>query len=79
MKLLIKHRAGIETGIALSAGGLGLLTGFWQDWIEGLTGWDPDRHNGSSEWLIVVALLAVAVTMGLAGYRHWRQLATARK
>lgn len=74
---LSKYRAGIETGIALLTGGLGLLTVFWHDWIEGLTGWDPDRHNGSVEWLIVVILLAAAVTMGLAARRDWRQLAAA--
>jgi len=40
-----------------------------------LTGLDPDQHNGSVEWLIVVVLLAVAVTMGLVARRHWRLLA----
>jgi hypothetical protein len=72
---LSKYRAGLETGIALLSGALGLLTVFWHDWIEGLTGWDPDHHNGSVEWLIVVVLLAVAVVMGLAARRDWRQLA----
>jgi hypothetical protein len=76
---LSKYRAGTETGIALFAGGLGLLTVSWHDWIEGLTGWDPDRHNGGLEWLIVVVLLAAAVTMGLVAHRDWRQLAAARK
>jgi hypothetical protein len=51
------------------------LTIFWHDWIEALTGWDPDHHNGTVEWIIVIALLAVSVAMGLAARRHWRLLA----
>jgi hypothetical protein len=61
--------------VALCAGVLGLLTIFWHDWIEMLTGLDPDQHNGSAEWLLVAGLLAVAVAMGLVARRHWRLLA----
>jgi hypothetical protein len=60
--------------LALSAGTLGILTIFWHDWIEVLTGWDPDHHSGSMEWILVVGLLAVAVWAGLAARRHWRLL-----
>ena len=69
-----KTRAGLETAIALAAGLLGIITIFWHDWIEALTGWDPDQHNGALEWLIVAALLAVAVIVGGAARRHWRLL-----
>jgi hypothetical protein len=69
-------RVRLETAIAVFAGALGILTMFWHDWIEALTGWDPDHHNGSFEWLIVAVLLAVAVAMGLLARRHWRLLAT---
>ena len=54
------------------AGALGIVTVFWHDWIEALTGWDPDHHNGSAEWLIVAVLLAVAVAMGTVSRRHWK-------
>ena len=50
------------------------MTIFWRDWIEALTGWDPDQHNGSAEWLIVVCLLVVAVAVGAVARRHWRLL-----
>ena len=50
---------------------------FWHDWIEALTGWDPDHHNGSVEWLIVVALLAVAVAIGIMARRDRRLLIAA--
>ncbi len=65
-------RIGLESAIALFAGALGVLTIFWHDWIEALTGWDPDHHNGSLEWLIVVALLAVAAVVGAVARRDWR-------
>jgi hypothetical protein len=67
-------RAQLETAGALFAGILGILTIFWHDWIEALTGWDPDQHNGSAEWLIVAGLLVIAVAMGTVARRHWRQL-----
>lgn len=64
----------LEVAIALCAGILGVLTIFWHDWIEALTGQDPDHHNGSMEWIVVVGLLAVAVTVGFAARRHWKLL-----
>jgi hypothetical protein len=66
-----KIRVGLETAIALLSGLLGVVTIFWHDWIEALTGWDPDQQNGSAEWLIVAALLVVAVAMGTVARRHW--------
>ena len=67
----------LEMGIASVAWTLGLLTIFWRDWIEGLTGWDPDHHNGSAEWLIVAGLLILAAVAGLSARRHWRRLTAA--
>lgn len=67
-------RVELETGIALLAALLGVVTIFWRDWIEALTGWDPDQHNGSAEWLIVVCLLVIAVAVGAVARRHWRLL-----
>jgi undecaprenyl pyrophosphate phosphatase UppP len=71
-----KVRVGLEAAVALLAGCLSVVTIFWHDWIEALTGWDPDQHSGSAEWLIVVGLLIVAVAVGTAARRHWRQLLT---
>jgi hypothetical protein len=70
-----KVRVRLEMAVALCAGILGIVTIFWHDWIEALTGWDPDQHNGSAEWLIVAVLLAVAVAMALVARRHWKLLA----
>jgi hypothetical protein len=71
---LLRVRVRVEMAVALSAGVLGILTIFWHNWIEVLTGRDPDHHDGSVEWILVVGLLAVALTVGLAARRHWRLL-----
>jgi hypothetical protein len=65
----------IEATIAGLAGLLGFGTAFWHGWIEALTGWDPDQHSGSLEWLLVGILLATALGMGLQARHHWRALA----
>jgi hypothetical protein len=72
-----KVRIRLEIAVAAGAAGLGILTIFWHDWIEALTGWDPDQHSGSAEWAAVIGLLAIAAGMGLAARRHWKLLATA--
>ena len=72
---LLRVRMRVEMAMALSAGVLGILTIFWHDWIEVMIGWNPDHHDGSAEWTLVVGLLAVAITAGLAARRHWRLLA----
>jgi hypothetical protein len=69
-----KIRVGLETAIALLAGLLGIVTIFWRDWIEALTGWDPDQHSGGAEWLIVAGLLVIAVAIGTIARRHWKLL-----
>jgi hypothetical protein len=69
-----KVRAQLEAIASLCAGILGIVTIFWHDWIEALTGWDPDHHNGSFEWLIVASLLVISAAMGTAARRHWRLL-----
>ena len=50
--------------IALFCGVPAVLTIFWPDWIEALTGFDPDEHDGTVEWLIVIGLLSTAPYWG---------------
>ena len=63
-------RIRVEAAMAGLAGALGIVTVFWRDWIEALTGSDPDQRNGSAEWLIVAVLLAVALALGTVSRRH---------
>jgi hypothetical protein len=74
-----KSRAALESAIALTAGALGIITIFWHDWVESLTGWNPDQHNGAAEWLTVVTLIMVAAISGTLARRSWRLLAAARE
>ena len=61
-----------EAAVAVLAGALAILTLVWRDWIESLSGWDSDHHNGSVEWLVAAVLLAVALAMATVSRRHWK-------
>jgi hypothetical protein len=50
--------------ITAFCGILAVLTIFWADWIEAQTGFDPDQHDGTVQWLIVIALLSSAPYWG---------------
>jgi uncharacterized membrane protein len=63
----------IETGLAAIAGLLALITPIFPDWIEFVSGWDPDQHNGSVEWMIVVGLFLVTVVMVALAAIEWRR------
>jgi hypothetical protein len=62
-----------ETVIAGVCGVLAVVTIFWRDWIEALTGYDPDHHSGSAEWLIIAGLALVCVIASLASRADWRR------
>ncbi len=67
----------LETGMATMTAILFVITLVWRDWIEIVFGVDPDKGNGSLEWLIVGALLVVTLVLfTLAGF-EWRRARTA--
>jgi uncharacterized membrane protein len=63
----------IEIGLAAITGLLALITPIFPDWIEFVSGWDPDQHNGSVEWMIVVGLFLVTVVMVALAAIEWRR------
>jgi hypothetical protein len=63
----------IETALASLCGFLAVLTIFSRDWIEALTGYDPDQHDGSLEWMMVAGLALVCVLLSLAARVEWRR------
>lgn len=74
-----RTRAGallVEAALASLEGFLAVLSVLWRDWVEATTGLNPDRHNGSFEWAIVVVLFAVAAGFGVAARSEWRRPAT---
>jgi hypothetical protein len=73
MRSGLRHRFWLESILGAATGLVAIITLFWHDWIEVMFGIDPDRGNGSAEWLVVVVLLAVTVALA-AGARHeWRR------
>ena len=68
----------IEASLAVFCGALAVITIFWQDWIEALTGYDPDQHDGSVEWLVVVGLFVACACFSIAARAQWRRLRPAR-
>jgi hypothetical protein len=57
----------IEAALAALTACLFVLTLITREWIEAITGWDPDGGSGSLEWgLLVVLLVASLVCSGLA-------------
>jgi hypothetical protein len=73
MKRAVRIRFWFETGLALLSGSIAILTLFWHDWIEALTGFDPDYHNGSLEWAIVAGLAVISIVVALAARADWRR------
>lgn len=63
----------LETGMALITGILFVITLVWRDWIELVFGVDPDKGNGSLEWLIVGALLVVTLALFTLASFEWRR------
>lgn len=49
-----------------------VLTAIWPDWIESLTGWDPDGGDGKAEWLIVLVFAIVTVAVSALARRDLR-------
>jgi hypothetical protein len=63
----------VETGLAALTGLLCVITPFWPDWIEAISGWDPDQHDGSVEWAIAAGLFVLTILIGAAARSEWRR------
>jgi hypothetical protein len=66
-----------EIGVASFTGLLGLITPIFPDWIELVSGWDPDQHDGSVERMIVVGLCLASIALFSLAAVEWRRTAPA--
>jgi uncharacterized protein involved in cysteine biosynthesis len=69
----VRRRFWLESGLALGCGILAVVTLVWRDWIELLTGFDPDHHSGWLEWLLVAVLAVACLLVGVAARGEWRR------
>lgn len=67
----LRHRFWLQSVLGSTACILAVVTLFWRDWIEAVFGLDPDKHNGSAEWVVVAVLLIVTATLAIAARLEW--------
>lgn len=67
----------VEIALTAVTAGLAILTLWTREWIEALTGTDPDGGSGSLEWTIVAAFLVVTLLLAAAARAEWRRSAPA--
>ncbi len=60
----------VETVLASVAGTVAALTVVWPDWVEGVTGFSPDRHDGWFELQLVLSCALVAVIFTVLAHRR---------
>lgn len=77
MRRTLPARFWFEAIIAAVGMALFMLTLLSREWIEALTGWDPDKGSGSMEVFVAVGLLAVAAISYFAARRDYRRVALA--
>ena len=66
-----------ESVLACITGFLAVLTAVWPDWIEAVSGFQPDKHDGSFEWMLVAGCGLAAVVLANLARREWRGAAIA--
>lgn len=68
-----RRRACVERWIATFTAFLAIGTAVWPAWIEGLTGFDPDRRRGWFELLLVIGLALTSACSATAAYVEHRR------
>jgi hypothetical protein len=69
----LRYRFWLESILGSITGVVAVVTLFWHDWIEALFGRDPDKGNGSAEWLVVLILLILTAALAVGARLEWRR------
>ena len=75
MARAVRWRFWVESVLSSEAVVLLAVTLTSRDWIEVVFGVDPDGRSRALEWVIVVAVVAVALTAAAAARYEWRRAA----
>jgi tetrahydromethanopterin S-methyltransferase subunit E len=75
----LRYRFWLESFFGSLTGVLAVITIFWHDWIETVFGVDPDKGNGSAEWLVVLVLLVITVALAVGARLEWRRAQLAER
>ena len=77
MKNALRRRFWLETGMAIVTSVLCVITLVQRDWIEIVSGVDPDNGSGALEWLIVGAFMVVTIMLFTLASYEWRRTQSA--
>ena len=69
----LRRRFWLESALGSFTGVVTIVTIFWHDWIEAVFGVDPDKGNGTAEWLVVLILLVITLTLAAVARVEWRR------
>jgi hypothetical protein len=69
----LRLRFWLQSLLGSITGILAVVTLFWHDWIEAVFRVDPDKANGSAEWLVVFVLIVVTATLAVGAHIEWRR------
>lgn len=73
MKNALRLRFWLEAGMTTVTCILFVTTLVRRNWIEIIFGVDPDKGNGTLEWLIVGALVVVSITLFMLASYEWHR------
>jgi hypothetical protein len=79
MNMQLRSRASCEMALAGVSFGLFALTLVYPEWIEAVTGFEPDAGSGALEYAVAGALLLVALGSAALAKRDRRRLALERR
>jgi uncharacterized membrane protein len=70
----LRRRLRIEVVLAIISAALCILTLVTPEWIEALTGLEPDSGSGALEWVVAGVFLVAAVVSAVLARRDYRRL-----
>jgi hypothetical protein len=75
----LRRRFWLESILASVTGIVAVFALFWHDWIEAIFRIEPDKGDGSAEWLIVLILLMITAASGAGACLEWRRARLVRR